>query len=124
VLFSRNKLIDIKKGDAAETQAEAFLVTQGLVKCRRNYRCKAGEIDLIMQHQDTLVFVEVRLRSHQGFATAAESVTYRKQQKIIKAALHYLQEHKLTDKMNCRFDVIAFDEQDSPKWIKDAFYAH
>ena len=112
-------------GALAEARAETFLLQQGLVKRARNYRCKLGEIDLIMQHgtahDTTLVFVEVRLRSHTGFANAAESVTYRKQQKIIKTAQHYLQQHQLTDKANCRFDVIAFSDNDSPEWIKDAF---
>jgi putative endonuclease len=116
---SRDKNI----GADAEARAEAFLTQQGLVKQARNYRCKLGEIDLIMQHTDTLVFVEVRLRSHQAFANAAESVTIRKQQKIINTARHYLQQHKLTDKVNCRFDVIAFCKNGEPEWIKDAFSA-
>lgn len=112
---------DKNSGADAEAKAEAFLVKQGLVKRERNYRCKLGEIDLIMQHKDTLVFVEVRLRSHQGFANAAESVTIRKQQKIINTAQYYLQQHQLTDKANCRFDVIAFGHNGEPDWIKDAF---
>ena len=112
-------------GALAEARAETFLLQQGLVKRAKNYRCKLGEIDLIMQqgtaHDTTLVFVEVRLRSHTGFANAAESVTYRKQQKIIKTAQYYLQQHQLTDKANCRFDVIAFSDNDNPEWSKDAF---
>ena len=108
-------------GADAEAKAEAFLVKQGLVKRTRNYRCKLGEIDLIMQHKDTLVFVEVRLRSHQGFANAAESVTIRKQQKIVNTAQYYLQQNQLTDKANCRFDVVAFGNSGEPDWIKDAF---
>ena len=112
---------DKTSGAQAEARAEVFLVKQGLVKREQNYRCKLGEIDLIMQHKDTLVFVEVRLRTHQAFANAAESVTIRKQQKIIKTAQHYLQQHRLTDKANCRFDVIAFSDNGEPEWIKDAF---
>jgi putative endonuclease len=108
-------------GALAEARAEAFLLQQGLVKHAKNYRCKLGEIDLIMQHNTTLVFIEVRLRSHTGFASAAESVTVRKQQKIIRTAQHYLQQHKLTDTANCRFDVIAFSDNGNPGWIKDAF---
>ena len=108
-------------GAQAEARAEAFLLARGLVKRAQNYRCKLGEIDLIMQHDDTLVFIEVRLRTHQAFANAAESVTIRKQQKIIKTAQYYLQQHHLTDKANCRFDVIAFSDNNDPEWIKDAF---
>jgi putative endonuclease len=112
---------DKTAGALAEARAEAFLQQQGLVKCAKNYRCKLGEIDLIMQHDDTLVFIEVRLRTHTGFANAAESVTIRKQQKIIKTAQYYLQQYQLTDKANCRFDVIAFSDNGAPEWIKDAF---
>jgi len=108
-------------GALAEARAEVFLLQQGLVKREQNYRCKLGEIDLIMQHNTTLVFIEVRLRSHTGFASAAESVTVRKQQKIIKTAQYYLQQHQLTDTANCRFDVIAFSDNGNPEWIKDAF---
>lgn len=112
-------------GALAEASAETFLLRQGLVKRAKNYRCKLGEIDLIMQHdtahETILVFVEVRLRSHTGFANAAESVTYRKQQKIIKTAQYYLQQNHLTNTANCRFDVIAFSDNGNPEWIKDAF---
>lgn len=111
-------------GAMAEDRAEVFLQQQGLVIRAKNYRCKLGEIDLIMQHTDTLVFVEVRLRTHQAFANAAESVTIQKQQKIIKTAQFYLQQHHLTDKAHCRFDVVAFNDNGSPEWIKDAFTAY
>jgi putative endonuclease len=110
-------------GAQAENRAEAWLLQQGLVKRAKNYRCKLGEIDLIMMHDDTLVFIEVRLRSHRQFANAAESVTINKQQKIIKTAQYFLQEHQLTDKVNCRFDVIAFSDNGDPDWIKNAFSA-
>ena len=77
-----------------------------------------------MRQGDELVFVEVRLRSHRQFANAAESVTPAKQRKIIKTAQLYLQQHQLTDKINCRFDVIAFGDNTDPEWIKDAFSAY
>jgi putative endonuclease len=121
VFFKPNTPTNQTSGALAEARAEAFLVAQGLVKHAKNYRCKLGEIDLIMQHEDTLVFIEVRLRSHSSFANAAESVTIRKQQKIINTAQYYLQEHNLTDKAHCRFDVIAFSHNDQPEWIKNAF---
>jgi putative endonuclease len=110
-------------GAMAEELAATFLQKQGLVIHAKNYRCKLGEIDLIMQHADTLVFIEVRLRTHEAFAKAAESVTIHKQQKIIKTAQFYLQQHQLTDKVNCRFDVVAFGDSKIPDWIKDAFSA-
>lgn len=114
-------------GALAEARAETFLLQHGLVKRAKNYRCKLGEIDLIMQHdtahETTLVFIEVRLRTHTAFASATESITRSKQQKIIKTAQYYLQQYQLTDKANCRFDVIAFSDNGNPEWIKDAFSA-
>ena len=112
-------------GTQAETLAEHFLQQQGLTTREKNYRCKLGEIDLIMTHNNELVFVEVRLRNHRQFANAAESVTIRKQTKIIKAAQCYLQQHHLTNTAHCRFDVIAFSDINSaPEWIKSAFSAY
>ncbi len=123
----------IALGAAAEAQAEAFLIRQGLVTRTRNYRCKLGEIDLIMLHKTasnhssidaTWVFVEVRLRTNKRFAPALETVDYRKQQKIIKTAMRFLQEQKLYDKVRCRFDVIALDQTGTAppiQWIQNAF---
>ncbi len=109
-------------GAQAEARAEQFLQQQGLTTRLKNYRCKPGEIDLIMMDDKELIFVEVRLRSHSQFANACESVTFSKQAKIIKAAQCYLQEQHLTETAHCRFDVVAFSDSDSePEWIKNAF---
>lgn len=111
-------------GAQAEIRAEKFLQQQGLITQAKNYRCKLGEIDLIMLHSNELVFIEVRLRNYSQFANAAESITIRKQRKIIKTAQYYLQEKRLTETANCRFDVIAFNDNFSPpEWIKNAFSA-
>lgn len=115
-----------RRGQWAEQRAEAYLREQGLVTRWRNYRCKAGEIDLIMAEGPTLVFVEVRLRSQRGFALAAETVDWRKQQKLVRAAQHFLQRQGLTEAVACRFDVVAFDPnraEDQPNWLRDAFGA-
>lgn len=116
------------KGFDAEARAEKFLHSKGLQTRDKNYRCKGGEIDLIMRDGETLVFVEVRLRSNRRFETAAESVDFRKQHKIIKAAQYYLLEKRLTDKLPCRFDVVAINNQtDSEQefeWITNAFGTH
>lgn len=114
----------VDRGQQAEQRAEDYLRTQGLTPRARNYRCKAGEIDLVMMDGETLVFVEVRLRSNRRFAPAAETVDWRKQQKLIRAAQHFLQRHGLTDKVACRFDVLAIDSnaQGNPiTWLRDAF---
>jgi putative endonuclease len=112
-------------GERAEERAEMYLQQQGLITRARNYRCKLGEIDLIMQQDNLLVFVEVRLRTNRYFLSAAESVTHTKQQKLIRTAQRFLQEQHLSDKYACRFDVIAFNshEAGSIEWIRDAFSA-
>lgn len=120
----------INIGAQAEAQAEAFLHQQGLVTRTKNYRCKLGEIDLIMLQKTALgtcfVFVEVRLRTNKRFAPAVETVDYRKQQKIIRTATRFLQEQRLFDKVACRFDVIALDQTGTAppiQWIQNAFGA-
>lgn len=125
---SANSTISI--GAQAEAQAEAFLQQQGLVTRSKNYRCKLGEIDLIMLQKTTrgtcFVFVEVRLRTNKRFAPAVETVDYRKQQKIIRTATRFLQEQRLFDKVACRFDVIALDQTGTAppiQWIQNAFGA-
>lgn len=115
----------LTSGEQAEQHAEAYLLQQGLTTLVKNYHCKMGEIDLIMLQGDTLVFVEVRMRTNRHFLSAAESVTPTKQQKIIRAAQHFLQEKNLFDKYICRFDVVAFNtnEPHTAEWICDAFSA-
>lgn len=106
-------------GQSAEARAEAFLKTQGLKLVARNWRCRFGEIDLVMQDGTTLVFIEVRLRSRSDFGGAAASVTPAKQKKLLAAARQYLATLKTLPP--CRFDVIALDRDTAPEWIRNAF---
>ncbi len=108
-------------GASAERTAEAFLVAQGLQPVTRNYRCKGGELDLIMRQADALVFVEVRLRRGRAFGGATASVDRRKQKRLIHAAQRYLQQTRWTGP--CRFDVIGLDDRSPPEWIRNAFDA-
>lgn len=114
-------------GDRGEQQALIYLQEQGLSLQLRNYRCTAGEIDLIMLQQQTLVLIEVRYRRDQEYGGAAASVTITKQQKIIRAAQHLLQTQPKYRRYPVRFDLIAIDGKDGnntePRinWIKDAF---
>lgn len=113
-------------GAYAEDAALSFLQRQGLTLIERNYHCRRGEIDLIMQEHHTLVFVEVRSRRPHGFGSAAESVDYRKQQRLLAAAAHYLQAHPRHQNSPCRFDVIGIATQsgaENLQWIKNAFEA-
>jgi len=106
-------------GQAAESRAETFLETHGLKLLVRNWRCRFGEIDLVMQDGPTLVFVEVRLRSRSDFGGAAASVTSSKQKKLLAAARQYLGTLKTLPP--CRFDVVALTGNAPPDWIKNAF---
>jgi len=106
-------------GQTAEARAEAFLKTHGLTLVARNWRCRFGEIDLVMQDGPTLVFVEVRLRSRSDFGGAAASVTPAKQKKLLTAARQYLGTLKTLPP--CRFDVVALSGDAPPDWIKNAF---
>ena len=106
-------------GQTAEARAESWLRKQGLVSVARNWRCRFGEIDLVMQDGATLVFVEVRLRSRSDFGGAAASVTPAKQQKLLAAARQYLGSLKALPP--CRFDVVALGGTAPPEWIRNAF---
>ncbi|MEN8178338.1 MAG: YraN family protein [Pseudomonadota bacterium] len=116
--------LHLLKGKSAEEQARRHLERQGLKLLDTNYRCKRGEIDLIMQDTETLVFIEVRYRKSSTFGSAVESVTMGKQIKLIAAAKHYLQEHRTNTP--CRFDVVGITGQNEAKveWIKNAFQAN
>lgn len=112
------------RGKEAESQALKWLLSKKLTLIVANYSCRQGEIDLIMQDRDVLVFIEVRLRSNKHFGGAANSVDYKKQQKIAIAAQHFLMCHTKYSQYSCRFDVIAFESISAdiqPIWYKDAF---
>jgi len=108
------------RGNIAEQKASSFLQAQGLRLKAHNFYCRYGEIDLIMEDNKEIVFVEVRMRSKTHFGDALESIDHHKQRKLIKSAIFYLQSEKLIDKVNCRFDVIGFSNSHID-WIKDAF---
>lgn len=106
-------------GALAEDRALAYLKRQGLAPVVRNYRCKGGEIDLIMRARDqTLVFVEVRQRRGRGFGGAAQSITPAKQRRVLHAAAHYLA--SLDHVPPCRVDVVAL-EPGRLEWLANAF---
>ncbi|WP_151447926.1 YraN family protein [Lacisediminimonas profundi] len=95
------------RGREAEDRALRYLVQQGLRLVTRNFRCRGGEIDLIMQHGSELVFVEVRSRASASYGGAAGSITARKQARLVLAAQLFLQRYRHLPP--CRFDVIAIE---------------
>src|SRR5262249_47194400 len=93
-------------GQRAERGAERYLIRRGLRTIARNYRIRAGEIDLVMFDGDEIAFVEVRYRSRSDFGNGAESVDHRKQRRIALAARHFLMQRDVGDSP-CRFDVVS-----------------
>lgn len=108
------------EGARAEKLAAAFLARQGLTLVEQNYRCRFGEIDLILREGETLVFVEVRLRANPDFGGAAASITPAKREKLLKAARHYLA--RLERIPPCRFDAVLLHDTAGRdlEWIKNA----
>lgn len=98
-----------QRGSRAEQLARRYLEQQGLRFEQANFRCRRGEIDLIMRDKDTLVFVEVRYRNNSRYGSAAETVDWRKQRKLIATALFYLQSRPQLSRLASRFDVIAIN---------------
>lgn len=109
-----------KQGAEFEQKAKAFLETQGLRLIAQNQTFKVGELDLVMKHGSTIVFVEVRQRKSANFGSAVESINYHKQQKWQKAANLWLaRRNQSLDTADCRFDVVAFEGNHPPLWIKN-----
>jgi len=104
-----------------------FLMARGLHILARNYRRRLGELDVIARERDTLVIVEVRSRMHQEYGGAAASVGFRKQRRIVRAAVQLLQRRRELARLRARFDVIVVHEPLGPRprieWIRQAFEA-
>ncbi len=117
-------LLTNKRGQWAERLAEDYLMQHGLELIQRNYSCRMGEIDLIMQEQNTIIFVEVRYRKNDQYGGGIESIDARKQKKLNSTAMHYLQNNDRYQEHPCRFDAMIITGQSSKpsiNWIKNAF---
>lgn len=109
-----------QQGAIFEQKARAYLELQGLKFVAANQTFKCGELDLVMQDGATWVFVEVRQRKNATFGSALESINYAKQQKWLKAANLWLAARQQSlDTANCRFDVVAFEGNQPPVWVKN-----
>lgn len=120
-----------EQGDYTESLACQYLENKGFKLIERNFNCRLGEIDLIMQDNDVLVFVEVRYRRNNNYGSGADSITNNKQSKLIKAASVYLQKHTKLNKYPARFDVVSITGSVETSnlnkinfdWIENAFGA-
>ena len=112
-------------GASAEQLACAYLQRQGLKLVAKNFRIRQGEIDLIMTHNATLVFVEVRFRKCQDFGGAGGSITSAKYQRVAQAAMAYSQHHDIGESVAQRIDAVLISPQPDCKnkyqidWIKN-----
>jgi putative endonuclease len=109
-----------RKGNQAENLALDYLTNKGLTLISRNFSSRFGEIDLIMLGPESLVFIEVKMRTRNDFGTGTEAVTIEKQRKIIKTAHVFLQKNPKLSKKSCRFDVVSILPP-TIQWIKQAF---
>lgn len=115
-----------KTGENYEDYACTLLEKSGLRLLYRNFCCRYGEIDLIMQEQKILVFVEVKYRSNSRFGSSLEMVTWQKKQKILVTAAFFLRTHSNYQQQNIRFDVVGLEKSKhngeiTHEWIKAAF---
>jgi len=106
-------------GNWGEDQAARYLQQQGLQVVDRQYRQKWGEIDLICRDGDSWVFVEVKTRTSRSAIAAIDSITPRKRQRIIRAAMTYMKWKRL-EGYALRFDLVLI-EGGQIEWIPDAF---
>lgn len=112
-------------GNEAESLALRYLLEQGLKPVECNFRCRLGEIDLIMLDDECLVFVEVRYRSGKRLVPAADTVDFVKQRKLGRAAEIYLSRRPMHADRKARFDVVGIDRDRGGttriEWLRDAF---
>ncbi|RMD78060.1 MAG: YraN family protein [Gammaproteobacteria bacterium] len=109
-------------GRRMEEEALRHLLARGLSLLARNWRCRAGEVDLVLQEGEAVVFVEVRYRSGSAFGGGAASVDPLKRRRLRAAALHYLQ--RRAPGAPARFDVVELrgdPARPQIRWIRDAF---
>lgn len=115
-----------KLGAEIEALALAYLQEQGAILIQQNFRCRLGEIDLIMRHQEMVVFVEVRFRKSARFGTALESIDWQKRKRITVTAQLFLKRFPNLRHTPCRFDSLTarLSARDLCfEWTQNAFQA-
>lgn len=113
-----------RQGQLAEDAALAYLQARGLRLIERNARYSVGELDLILSHDGTLVFAEVRQRRSDLFGGAAQSIDRRKMKKCAMAAQCWLKQHREFSDAACRFDAVLLTGRENDwriEWLQNAF---
>jgi putative endonuclease len=94
------------RGEAGEEAAVALLQREGYRIVARNFSCRYGELDVVAEKGEVLAFVEVRMRSSAVWGDPSHTVSFAKQRRVVKAALHFLFRSGLQGRM-VRFDVVT-----------------
>ena len=111
-----------QKGELGELVAKNYLISKDFLILDTNYKIKSGEVDIIAEYKEDLVFVEVKSRTTLKYGYPSEAVNYKKQKKILNVAKYYILVNNLAHK-NVRFDVIEIYINDKKiKHIPNAFY--
>jgi putative endonuclease len=106
-------------GATGEKLARDFLKKKGYKIRDTNFRCREGEIDIVAQKKDCLIFIEVRTKASAGFGSPEESVTSAKKEKIVSSALTYLSQHEnLPESWRIDFVAVELDEKGKAKRIE------
>lgn len=108
-------------GAGAEDRALQYLEDRGLRLVARNWRCKAGELDLVMRDADTIVIAEVRQRGRADYGAAAETVDWRKRAKLVRATRVLLAARPELADAPLRFDLVTLDGAGKIEWLREAF---
>lgn len=108
-------------GNAAEKAAALFLEEKGVRILERNFRSYHGEIDIIGMSEQTLLVIEVKMRSSTECGTPAEAVDFKKQRRICYTFNYYRMKEQITENTAVRFDVIEVNHNLECHWIKNAF---
>lgn len=109
-----------EKGAYFERVAERHLSNFGLTLIERNFRCKFGEIDLIMREKETFVFIEVKYRQTEQYGGAVNSLSPTKMQRLRRTIAHYCQQHRISDSP-LRIDFVAINGDEHCQWIKNVY---
>ena len=105
-----------RKGADAERTAARYLHSKGFNIIKMNYRIRGGEIDIVAELDECIVFVEVKYRENTSYGLPRESVGYNKQQRLIKAATMYIAKNNLSGR-DMRFDVVEFLLQNNQLYV-------
>jgi len=113
----------LRAGRSGEAFARRWLEARGLKHICSNFRCRYGELDLVMRERDCLVIVEVRYRHNDDYGGALPSVTHVKLQRIARAIQHLLTQQRQLRDLSLRFDVLALSGSTTAptvRWCKRA----